>query len=453
MSIDFSCQPAPAIESVLNGSPYQGYSYSYPHKTAYRQFSEPVSLRDLWSAESTDSLFLYLHIPFCEYRCGFCNLFTQANPEDGLTRRYLEQIRAEAQQVTDALGEYRFARLAIGGGTPTFLTVDELTILLELVTGPLGVALQGPRNTLVPASVEVSPPTIDRDKLALLAGHNIERISIGVQSFAESEVHQLGRPQKPDEAHAALSLIREFAFPRLNIDLIYGGEGQSVESFLESIDQALIHRPEEIYLYPLYVRPLTGLGRLDREWDDQRLTMYREARQKLLGSEYRQNSMRMFERVDLPHSSGPAYCCQTDGMIGLGVGARSYTAEVHYSTEYAVGRTSVKSIIADYLSRQASDFASAQYGYRLPIDDQRRRFALQSLLQTDGLDLAAYESRFGASVFEHLPQLGELIETGLAGRNERTVTLTSAGLEWSDAVGPWLYSARVRELMSEFDLQ
>ena len=132
MSIDFSCQPAPAIESVLNGSPYQGYSYSYPHKTAYRQFSEPVSLQSLWAPETTDSLFLYLHIPFCEYRCGFCNLFTQANPEDGLTRRYLHQIQAEAQQVTDALGEFRFARLAIGGGTPTFLTVEELTILFEL---------------------------------------------------------------------------------------------------------------------------------------------------------------------------------------------------------------------------------------------------------------------------------------------------------------------------------
>lgn len=453
MSIDFSCQPATAIESILNGSPYQGYSYSYPHKSAYRQFNEPVSLQNLWAPETTDSLFLYLHIPFCEYRCGFCNLFTQANPEDGLTRRYLHQIQAEAQQVTDALGEFRFARLAIGGGTPTFLTVDELTSLFELVTGSLGFDLHSDAGTLVPASVEVSPPTIDRDKLALLAGHNIERISIGVQSFAEDEVHQLGRPQKRDEAHAALSLIREFDFPRLNVDLIYGGEGQSVETFLDSIDQALVHRPEELYLYPLYVRPLTGLGRLDRDWDDQRLAMYREARQKLLGSGYRQNSMRMFEREDLLESCGPAYCCQTDGMIGLGVGARSYTTEVHYSTEYAVGRTGVKSIIADYLSRKANEFAAAQYGDRLSIDDQRRRFALQSLLQTDGLELAAYESRFGTSVFEHLPQLGELIDTGLACHDEQTLALTSAGLERSDAVGPWLYSPRVCDLMSEFELQ
>ena len=113
----------------------------------------------------------------------------------------------------------------------------------------------------------------------------------------------------------------------------------------------------------------------------------------------------------------------------------------------------MKSIIADYLSRKASDFASAQYGDRLPIDDQRRRFALQSVLQTDGLDLAAYESRFGTSVFEHLPQLSELLDAGLAFHDEQTLALTPAGLERSDAIGPWLYSPRVRELMSEFDLQ
>ncbi len=225
MALPETAETGAAVEPVLHGSPYQGYSYSYPHKTAYRHFDQPVGLRDLWSLESTESLFLYLHIPFCEHRCGFCNLFTQANPEDGLTGRYLRQIRAEAHQVIDALGEFRFARLAIGGGTPTFLTVDELRVLFELATGPLGVDLAGTDGTIVPASVEVSPPTLDRENLALLAAHNIERISIGVQSFAEGEVHQLGRPQKRDEAHAAISLIREFDFPRLNIDLIYGGEG------------------------------------------------------------------------------------------------------------------------------------------------------------------------------------------------------------------------------------
>jgi oxygen-independent coproporphyrinogen III oxidase len=446
---------ANGLESVLQGSPYQGYSYSYPHKTAYRSFERPLPLRDVWREENTDSLFLYLHVPFCEHRCGFCNLFTQANPEDGLTARYLRQLKAECEQVAESIDEPRFARMAIGGGTPTFLSLPELATLFQLVQDHFGVLLD--QESLIPTSIEVSPPTIDREKLELLSSFHVERISIGVQSFLKDEVRGIGRPQKPGEAHAALSLIREFPFPRLNIDLIYGGEGQTVDSWLSSIDQALRYTPEELYLYPLYVRPLTGLGRLgqnrsDAEWDEHRLALYREGRSKLLAAGYRQVSMRMFERADLPASSGPDYCCQTDGMIGIGCGSRSYTQTVHYSTEYAVGKTGVQSIIADYLKREPSAFASARYGYRLPVEDQQRRFVLQSLLQTEGLDQQVCSEKFGRDVVDQLPQLIELAEFGLAEINAGSIQLTPAGLERSDAIGPWLYSPQVRELMGDFEL-
>jgi oxygen-independent coproporphyrinogen-3 oxidase len=447
---------AAGVETVLSGSPFQGYSYSYPHKTAYRYFDEAIPLRDLWRDENTDSLFLYLHVPFCEHRCGFCNLFTQANPEDGLTARYLRQLTAECEQVADSIGEVRFARMAIGGGTPTFLSLPELLTLFRLVQDHFVVSIEP--ECLIPTSIEVSPPTIDRDKLELLSSFHVERISIGIQSFLNDEVHGIGRPQKPGEAHAALGLIREFPFPRLNIDLIYGGDGQTVGSWLSSIDQALRYEPEELFLYPLYVRPLTGLGRLDHdrcdaEWDEHRLTLYREGRAKLLATGYRQVSMRMFERADVPASSGPDYCCQLDGMIGLGCGARSYTQSLHYSTEYAVGKSGVQSILADYLSRGPKSFSQAQYGYRLPHGDQRRRFVLQSLLQVDGLNRDAFAVRFGLDVMDDFSQLAELTESGLAEFDDRSVRLTPAGLERSDAIGPWLYSPRVRKLMDEFDLR
>ena len=100
------------IDQLVYGSPYQAYTYSYPHKTAYRIFDNSIPLSDVWATENKNSLFLYLHVPFCEHRCGFCNLFTQANPEQGLTERYVRQIQAEAQQVRESLG--REARHAVG---------------------------------------------------------------------------------------------------------------------------------------------------------------------------------------------------------------------------------------------------------------------------------------------------------------------------------------------------
>jgi oxygen-independent coproporphyrinogen-3 oxidase len=436
-----------AVTIRLFDAPYVGYSYAYPHKTAYRRLEPAISLRDAWRDEDCSALFLYLHVPFCEFRCGFCNLFTQANPEQGLVERYLRQVQIEAEQVRAALPlQATIAKWAIGGGTPTFLEAGELKRLFTIITDVMGAPAE------VRGGCEASPATVTAEKLAVLAAHGVERVSLGVQSFADSEAHRLGRPQRRADVERAIGLIREQAFPALNLDLIYGGEGQSDDEFVDSVDQAITYRAEEIYLYPLYVRPLTGLGRLDRDWDDQRMSAYAAGRARLLERGYEQVSMRMFRAPHAPAPSGPAYQCQSDGMVGLGCGARSYTSSLHYSSEYAVSRGGVAAILGDYLRRPASDFAIASYGIWLSLDEQRRRFVILSLLQAEGLDCDAYAQGFNSDVFADLPQLGQLIDQGWATITDRRLTLTSEGLAWSDAIGPWLYSPAVQALMQEYEL-
>lgn len=441
---------------MLDGSPYQAYTYSYPHKSAYRVLESPIPLTQAWEREDKRALFLYLHVPFCEYRCGFCNLFTQANPEVGLTTRYLNQLECEASVVGESLGKgAHFAQIAIGGGTPTFLNRAELQRLLQ-ISSSIGADCRR-----LPLSVEVSPATLDHDKLNLLAEYQTDRISIGIQSFREDEARRLGRPQKAADVHKALSGIRRVGFPVLNIDLIYGGEGQSVSDWLACVQEAIRWNPEELYLYPLYVRPLTGLGRLDHSWDDQRLEAYREARDVLLGSGYEQTSMRMFRRSSAGmanrdpagRSSGEhQYQCQDDGMIGLGCGARSYTTQLHYSTEFAVGRQGVRGILSDYLNRKTDSFAQAHYGIQLSLDDQKRRFVILSLLQTCGLSRNHYQQRFRSDVIIDFPQLNSLVEHALAQMSAEYLRLTPQGIERSDAIGPWLYSSHIRGLMQSFEL-
>jgi oxygen-independent coproporphyrinogen III oxidase len=93
---------------------YLGYCYSYPHKTAYRPFEAPQSLNDVWCDESKQALFLYLHIPFCEVRCGFCNLFTFSQPEQSQTELYLKAMNRQARAVRDELGELTVSRVLLG---------------------------------------------------------------------------------------------------------------------------------------------------------------------------------------------------------------------------------------------------------------------------------------------------------------------------------------------------
>jgi oxygen-independent coproporphyrinogen-3 oxidase len=435
-----------SLEGLLQGSPYQGYTYAYPHKTAYRRLPEPVTLRDVWARERREALFLYIHIPFCEMRCGFCNLFTQSRPRTELVTAYLAKLEREAGIVREALGEARFARLAIGGGTPTFLDEGGLETLFQ-VTEQMGL-----EREQIPISVETSPGTAGREKLAWLRERGVTRISIGIQSFVDAEVAGAGRPQDRAEVDRALEDLRAARFPVLNIDLIYGLPGQTVPSWLDSIRGALEYAPEELYLYPLYVRPLTGLGRSGRAWDDQRLACYRSGRDFLLSEGYEQVSMRMFRTRGVADEAGPIYCCQDDGMVGLGCGARSYTRGLHYSREYAVGASGIRAILADYLARPDEDLATADHGFRLGPEDQRRRYILQSLLQKTGLDPDAYRSRFGADPCADIPELDELESHGLAGRTPDRLRLTDRGLERSDAIGPWLYSRRVTELMQTYQL-
>ncbi|MEE1940709.1 STM4012 family radical SAM protein [Streptomyces sp. TRM 70361] len=465
-----STAPAAVSASAAPGpyrSPYQSYVYAYPHKTAYRPLPDRPALCELWAAERTDALSLYLHIPFCEVRCGFCNLFTRIGAPDGLTGAYLDALERQSGPVREALGEdARFAAAAFGGGTPTFLTAAELERLCDIAEERMGADLRA-----VPLSVEASPATATADRLAVLASRGTTRLSLGVQSFVDAEARAAVRPQRRSDVEAALARIREAGFPVLNIDLIYGIAGQTAATWRQSLDAALAWEPEELYLYPLYVRPLTGLGRggtppgsapaSDPDWDAQRLTLYRLGRDHLLAHGYEQVSMRMFRRAGAP-AAACDHTCQTDGMVGLGCGARSYTARLHYSFDYAVDMRRIRGIVDDYVSRPARDFARAEYGRWMDADgpdgtdEARRRHLLQSLLQAEGLETAAYTARFGAPPGEHFPaELAAFagrgwLDTGAAPERLR---LSAEGLAHSDAVGPALFSPAVRAAMAEYDLR
>ncbi|MEU9189402.1 STM4012 family radical SAM protein [Streptomyces sp. NPDC048484] len=451
---------ASAGTSVALPRPYQSYTYAYPHKTAYRQLAPEPRLADLWAGESRQALSLYLHIPFCEIRCGFCNLFTRIGAPDGLTGRYLDAVQRQAAAVREALGDEeppRFANAAFGGGTPTYLEAAELERLCDIAEREMGVDLRA-----VPLSVEASPATATADRLAVLAERGTTRLSLGVQSFVEEESRAAVRPQRRDDVEAALARIREAAVPVLNIDLIYGIDGQTAGSWRYSLDAALSWRPEEIYLYPLYIRPLTGLGRhtdpragdresADREWDERRLRRYREGRDHLLSHGYEQVSMRMFRRTDAPPQGPDDYACQTDGMIGLGCGARSYTSRLHYSFDYAVSMREIRGIIDDYTSTRG--FSRALHGRWVDEDEARRRHLLQSLLQAQGLSVADYRLRFGSDPYDDFPaELDVLTARGwLDEVRPELLRLSAEGLAHSDAIGPEFFSPTVRDAMAAYE--
>ncbi|MBX3160983.1 MAG: STM4012 family radical SAM protein [Deltaproteobacteria bacterium] len=434
-----------------DASRYQHYVYAYPHKTAYRRIEPALDLAELWARERRDHLFVYLHVPFCEIRCGFCNLFTQPVPEADRVEAYLGTLArqvAVVRRALDAGGVFAFSRAAIGGGTPTLLDAGQLERAIDLVR-----AVGAPRG--IPMSVETSPETALPDRLAVAVQHGgADRISIGVQSFVDDECRAVNRPQRVDDIHRALRAIRDAGPATLNVDLMYGLPGQTAASWRASLAAALAYRPEELYLYPLYVRPLTTLGRKGARAgvhpdDAARVELYEQGREQLLEAGYRQVSMRMFRLAAAGAGAGASYCCQEDGMIGLGCGARSYTRAVHYSSEWAVGARGVREIIDRWIAKPDDAFAVADYGFVLDDDEQRRRWLILSLLSDEGLDVDAYRARFAADPVDD-PALAQL--AALTTRDGGSLRLTAEGLARADAVGPALFSEQVRRRMAEYEL-
>ncbi len=452
--------PTLTADSLLTQSPYQDYVYSYPHKSAYRQFPQR-SLHDVWATENLSSLFLYIHIPFCEMRCGFCNLFTTVTHDDDFVSQYLQAVKHQAQQIRESVGEMKFSQFALGGGTPTQLPISGLAHIFDIAETIMGASLGN-----IPIAVEVSPETATDEKLRFLRDRTTHRISMGVQSFVDAELLATQRRQTAQQVKAAIARIRNVGFPILNLDLIYGLPGQTVESWLYSIRSALQFQPEEIFLYPLYVRPLTGLGLSDQQWDDSRLACYRAGRAHLLAAGYQQISMRMFRAPHHPsfQSSGqikiaePDYSFQNDGMVGLGCGARSYTRSLHYSYDYAVSSKEIKSILANYIANTAQDFDTVSYGFELTLEEQKRRFILLSLLADQGvaiqgIDLSAYRDRFHTEPTTDFPILQDLQKIGILEKNNQQIYLSELGLERADALGSSLFSEQVKRLMKEYNLK
>lgn len=416
-------------------SRYVSYMYSYPHKTAYRTLTPPVSLSPYLERLEGREASLYFHIPFCAHKCGYCNLFSQQCCDAERISLYLHTMRRQAEQLSVAAQGLKFTSFAVGGGTPLILDegqLEELFCLAELF---------GVHPSRVFTSVETSPEYTQKSVLRRLRARGVERLSMGVQSFNETELKKLKRRPGLGTVVGALENIVEAGFPQFNLDLIYGIEGQTVESFMRSLNTALTYRPNELFIYPLYVRPGTRIN--VRSTDDIGYAIYKSARELLVGQGFVQTSMRRFVRRETTETE---FSCGDEVMLSCGAGGRSYLGNLHYATPYAVRQQAIADEIGHYI--RTTDFMTAANGFLLSTEEMQIRFIIKNLMYHRGVDLAEYEKRFGEkpdrNLFREFTDRGWIEETG------RIVRLTEEGMAYSDYIGQAFISPVVRKLMSEY---
>ncbi len=427
-------------------NPYIQYMYSYPHKTAYRPL-KGVNLRDYGERLRGGGNGLYLHIPFCETKCGYCNLFSVTGEKTESIDRYLDAVERQIQQYGEILSsvQAKFSSFTIGGGTPLYLTKKQLERVFDMVEK--GIALEKNKEIVI----ETAPNQTTKEKLELLKSRGVTRVSMGIQSFQEEELRTLRRSHSVCRVRMALHQLKSYEFPCLNLDFIYGIPGQTEESFLETLKEAESYRPEEIFLYPLYVKHGAGLIKDIREgmvldpWRAQR--EYEAGARYLVQMGYRQDSMRRFVRQNAGDRTFSD--CGFGSCLALGCGGRSYLGNLHFCTPYAITRNDCLKELEQF--ENTRDFTQITHGIFLSREEEKARYVIRHLLIRPGILEEEYERCFGTWLLKDFPLLEQWIEQDFLSRNQGFLGLTDKGLKVSDNLGPMLISPDIRKKMEEWE--
>jgi putative oxygen-independent coproporphyrinogen III oxidase len=267
---------------------------------------------------------IYVHIPFCLTRCGYCDFNAYAGL-DHLAPRYLQALVAEASLAAPAWHGTEFASVFLGGGTPTMQTPADLKALLVHIRERFALAEDAEITT------EANPDTVDEPKLAALLEAGYDRLSMGAQSFDPVVLASLERIHQPEAVRRAFAAARRVGFTNVNLDLIYGAEGETLGSWDSTLREAVSMGPEHVSAYALTVEAATPLGRAvsagsKPEPDpDLQADMFGVACEVLADAGYHHYEVSNWARPGFECRHNLGYW-ERRSYLGLGAGAHSYRA-------------------------------------------------------------------------------------------------------------------------------
>jgi putative oxygen-independent coproporphyrinogen III oxidase len=271
---------------------------------------------------------IYVHIPFCLTRCGYCDFNAYAGLDE-LQPRYLRALFEEATLAAPGWDGTPVVSVFLGGGTPTTMTPADLRGLLVHLRDRFALADDAE------VTIEANPDTVDAASLGVLRGAGYDRLSMGAQSFDRAVLASLERIHDPTSVRAAMAAARAVGYDNVNLDLIYGADGETVESWERTLRETIALAPEHISAYALTIEPATPLGRevAARERPapdpDVQADMFFAACELLRDAGYR--------HYEVSNWAKPGFECRHNlgywerrPYVGLGAGAHAYRDDVRW---------------------------------------------------------------------------------------------------------------------------
>ncbi len=384
---------------------------------------------------------LYVHVPFCTSKCPYCD-FNSVPVSDPSTdsfdeEPYIKSITSEFDTVLEVLGRDSFnpVSLYFGGGTPSLLTPESITRVIEHVKKRGGTGM-------AEVTLEANPESVSTQKLAGYLEAGVNRLSIGVQSFNDAELKCLGRPHTVKEALAAFEAARNVGFENIGIDLIFALPGSELADWKESLAKAVELAPEHISLYGLTIEDGTGFhavygssaGRASVGVIDDNLytELYSYAIEALTDAGFEHYEISNFARPGRRSLHNNLYWSGAE-YIGLGPGAHSF----FHDTEWGRRSWNVRDV-AEYMGLIESAGTAAEDSEELDMESAALEAAMLGLRRLDrGIVADEFRRRFKISPCERFIEKGGgglFISQGLLCKKGEDLLLTLAGVLLSDTV-------------------
>jgi oxygen-independent coproporphyrinogen III oxidase len=373
---------------------------------------------------------VYLHIPYCDSKCPYCDFNSYAAkrwPERDYVAALIAELRAAAAQVTWRDGTV--GTIFFGGGTPSLFAPDSIATLLEAVRGCWRQSAPD-----IEITMEANPGTVDRAKLQGFRGAGINRISFGVQSFHPAHLAKLGRIHSAAQAIEAIGAARKAGFANLNLDLIFGVPGQSVDEWAADLDTAIGLAPDHISAYGLTYEEGTAFyaqkrsGRLQPVAEEIEIAMFNYTRKALAGAGYAAYEISNFAQPGRACAHNLNYW-RAGPYLGVGAGAHSFASQPAPGRRWGNEKQPARYI--ESARRDGHARVSEE-----PLSDAQARgeFVFLGLRCSDGFAAAAFTRRFGSEFTRAFAHADAFVRDGLLECADGRWRLTERGLLLADSV-------------------
>lgn len=361
----------------------------------------------------------YVHIPFCTqicYYCDFSKVFIKNQPVDA----YLQALIREFESYDIK----KLRTLYIGGGTPTSITAEQLEYLLTNLTKHLDLSV------LEEFTIEANPGDLTEDKIEVLKNSAVNRVSLGVQTFNDKHLKQIGRSHNEAQIYLTIENLKKAGFHNISIDLIYALPGQTMEDVKENVAKAIALDIPHLSLYSLILEHHTVFmnkmrrGKLQLPQEDLEAEMF-----EYIISELEKNG---FEHYEISNFTKPGFESRHNLMYwdnaeyyGVGAGASGYLNGVRYRN---------RGPIQHYL-KAVSEGNARLSEETLTKEEMTEEELFLGLRKKSGVSIARFEEKFGVSFEERYGQIvRELCNQGLLVPDDNVVRMTKKGLFLGDTV-------------------